>query len=356
MNTFPVGAVLNPLKSTPRRAAPVFSEIELKYPARLNAMALDPSQIAVSQQGVYTPGEIVFPIDIYKDVHVSVQPGGEITCSTESPRPQLIRHAALIMRNALGVADGLKIDVRSMDLRHCGLGSSSGLIAAVATAINELYGKPISATDLIPYLAQNHGEEIDDSTDHLQHVQCIGGSAASGLAPGGMTILAGESVPIASMIIDSNYTVVIGIPKHFAAPDARTMMDLEFAHIDKFVETGLKYKDRIGYRVVHETIPAMLKGDLRKASKLIFDYRFDYGSIENCAFAYPKIIDIANNIKSLYVDEIVDTLALSSVGPAFFAITKSPEQCAKIFEANELSVFNARIVNHGYRITNLVEI
>lgn len=354
MDTFIVGTVTNPLKKHTLTATPVFSEISLKYPSRLNAMALDPSQIGISENGIYTPGEIIFSIDLFKEITVGLRSDNEIVISNTSPRQQLIRHAALLMKHAIGANDGLDIDVITIDLRHCGLGSSSGLIASVASCINELYGNPISKTDLIAYLAQNHGEEIDGDDNHLQHVQCIGGSAASGLVNGGMKILAGESVPIASMNIDDLYTVLIGIPKDYSAPDAKVLMEQEISNMKKFIATGNKYKEQIGFRVTHETIPAMMQDDLRKASRLIFDYRFDYGSIENCSFVYPRMSEIAVNIRYLYENGVADTLALSSVGPAFFAITKFPEQCRDVFENNQLKVFDARIMNDGYEVINKI--
>lgn len=356
MDTFIVGTVTNPLKKHISAVTPVFSEVSLKYPSRLNAMALDPSQIDISEKGIYTPGEIIFSVDLFKEVSTKLYADKEIVISYASPRQQLIRHAALLMQQALGVNDGLHIDVKTTDLRHCGLGSSSGLIASVASSINELYGNPITKTDLIPYLAQNHGEEIDGRESHLQHVQCIGGSAVSGLATGGMKILAGESVLIASMDIDSSYTVLIGIPEDYSPADAQVLMALEILNMDKFVSTGNEHKEKIGFRVTHETIPAMVQNDLRAASQLIFDYRFDYGSIENCSFVYPRMIEVAEKIRYLYENGIADTLALSSVGPAFFAITKYPEQCKVGFENNGLKTLNTRIVNGGYEVTNKISL
>jgi predicted sugar kinase len=350
MNTFTVGSVLNPYKYNIHEVEPHFRAISLKYPARLNAMALDPSQIDVSAKGVYTPGEIIFSVDIYKDVSVTIRNDREIEISPTSPRRQLILHAVLLMRSALKIVNGFNIDVQTLDLRHCGLGSSSGLIAAVATAINELYGNPIDKINLIAYLAQNHGEEIDEDESKLQHVQCIGGSAASGLVSGGVKVLAGESVPIASMYIDSSYTVLIGVPNDFVAPDSKRLMELEIANMSKFIATGEAFRDKIGYRVTHETLPAMIKGDVRSVGKLIFDYRFDYGSIQNCSFVYPPVLDIAEKIRHLYEGGIVDVLALSSVGPAFFAVTRNPNETRLVFEQNNLRIYQAKIANEGYKI------
>lgn len=352
MNTFTVGTILNPLKSKLISSTPVCKQLTLQYPSRLNAMALDPSKIDVSGSGVYSPGEVIFSIALYKEITIKLREDFEVVISELSPRHQLIRHAALLMRGALRVKQGFDINVEAEDLRHCGLGSSSGLIAAVAVAINEIYGNPISKLELIAYLAQNHGEEIDSSNNELQHVQCIGGSAASGLIESGMTVLAGKSTPIGTMEIDESYTVLIGIPIDFVAADSKELMRLEMLNMKKFIATGDLYRDKIGYRVVHEMLPQMKRGSLKDASKLIFDYRFDYGSINNCSFVYPKMKEIAQNVRHLFENGIADVLALSSVGPAFFAITKLPDICESVFQENNLFVRRSKINNTGYSVIN----
>jgi predicted sugar kinase len=354
MNTFTVGTILNPIKSKLVSPTPVFEKLTLQYPSRLNAMALDPSRIDVNRSGVYSPGEVIYSIALYKIVNINLRRDCEIVISELSPRHQLIRHAALLMKDALHLKQGFNISVEVEDLRHCGLGSSSGLISAVAAAINEMYGNPIPKLELIAYLAQNHGEEIDGSISDLQHVQCIGGSAASGLIESGMTVLTGESTPIGTMLIDTSYTVLIGVPNDYVAADSKELMRLEMLNMDKFIATGNHYRDRIGYRVVHEMLPQMKRGNLREASRLIFDYRFDYGSIDNCSFVYPNMKRIAKNIRFLFEDGTVDVLALSSVGPAFFAITKKPNLCESVFQDNNLFVRKTKINNSGYTIINRV--
>ncbi|CAN5751946.1 hypothetical protein BH11PAT2_BH11PAT2_01760 [soil metagenome] len=352
MNTFSVGTITNPLKAVLDVRRPTFSTVQLQYPSRLNAMALDPSKINITEDGIYAPGEVIFSISLYKNVTMRVREDSEIVISESSPRHQLIQHAALLMRSALHTECGFDIDVEAEDLRHCGLGSSSGLIATVAAAINELFGNPIPKIELMAYLAQNHGEEIDGDSERLQHVQCIGGSAAAGLVEAGMTVLAGGSVPIGTMNIDNSYSVLIGIPNEFSAPDAQELMRLELLNMKKFLATGNTYRDLIGYRVTHEMLPNMKLGNLREASKLIFDYRFDYGSIDNCSFVLPRLNEIAVKVRVLFENSLADVLALSSVGPAFFAITKHPDECEKVFVENDMTVRRVRVNNTGYTILN----
>jgi len=356
MNTiFKVGKIINPLKNkVVGLRIPKYREVSLLYPARLNAMALDPSKIALSDDGIYSPGEIVFPISIYKKITATLRGDQQIIIKTNTNREQLVRHATLLMFDAFQIKFGITIELHSDDMKHCGLGSSSGMIAATACAINELYGNPISKMELIQYLAQNHGEEIDNDKEHLQHVQCIGGSAAAGLVKGGMIILSGQSIPIVSVPIESSVSVVIGVPIDFVPLDAKALMGLEMANMNKFIYTGQTYTEKIAYRLIHETIPSMKIGDLYKASKLLFDYRFNYGSIENCSFVYPRIVSIAKQIRYLFEEEKVRSLALSSVGPAFFAITDRIDECVDVFHKNGLRTYITSINNDGYHITHTI--
>lgn len=346
---FKIGRVLNPPVMS--RPTILYKKIVLLYPARLNAMALDPSKIAVNISGVYSPGEIIFSVEIFKKVSIQARKDRRIFIKTTSKRPRLLLHAARLMQKALRVKHGFDISVEvGEELRHCGLGSSSGLIASVAVGINELYGNPIKACTLMAYLAQNHGEEIDGDSKCLQRVQCIGGSAAAGLVKAGMIILSGVAVPVVTMNISDEYKVVIGIPKDFQAPDAKALMKLEIENMHKFIKTGKEYGPMIGYRILHETLPAMATGELEKASRIIFDYRFNYGSIRNCSFVYPRITAIASRVRHLFEDDKADTLALSSVGPAFFAITKQPKVCIQEFEKAGMRVFLTKINNSGYKV------
>ena len=157
------------------------------------------------------------------------------------------------------------------------------------------------------------------------------------------------------MSIPNDRHVVIGVPRDFRAPDAKTLMKLEMENMQKFINTGKKYGSTIAYQILHTVLPAMFEGNLKMASRVIFDYRFKYGSIKNCSFVYPPIVKIARNIQHIFNRPEVETLALSSVGPAFFAITKHPTSCRQIFEKIGMRVFLTKINNDGYRIIKKVK-
>lgn len=296
-------------------------------------MALDPSGITGNKNMIYTAGEVVFAVALYRRVTVRVTSGTGHAISTKSRHAPLIRHAAALLQRALQFTESLEIDeAADYEGSHCGLGSSSALIAAVAASINDLYGRPIPFPALIRYVAQNHGEEIDDSRDYLMPVQCLGGSAAAGMSTGSVLVLAGESTVVGAMSLSNDYRAVIGIPADYARVDAKTALEEEMKFFPQFADTGKQYGQLIAYRMLHECLPALAVGNLRLLGDLVFDYRFCMGSIENCSFLYPALTDVTRRLAPLKNSGVVEVLSISSVGPSIFAITKNPDQCVIAFE------------------------
>jgi homoserine kinase len=80
--------------------------------------------------------------------------GPAVQTTPDCDHPVLARHAALLMRTPLGTGERLRVQVSAPNLpAHLGLGSSSAQIAAVASAVNELYGRPVISRQLVKFLA-----------------------------------------------------------------------------------------------------------------------------------------------------------------------------------------------------------
>ena len=258
------------------------------------------------------------------------------------------------MCNALNVFPSLDIDVDDNDIpKHCGFGSSSSTISAVASAINELYSCPINDKDLIKYLASNHGEEISDNDEeNLKVVQCIGGGATNGLTEEGIIIIAGKSTAIAKMKYESE--VLIGFPNDFVQKDAKVLMELEEKNLWKFKKTGEEYAEKIAYDLLHKALPDMANGNIKELDDVVFDYRFNMGSNENCSFVYDGLMNISDKIRKLYENNDCEFLALSSVGPAFFVLVKNENQkkkCKEFMEKLDLKVIESSVCNTKYIVS-----
>lgn len=354
--TFEAGTIHNPCTVSKTPQVVPSRQMMIRYPARLEAMALDPAKIATNDSLVYTAGQIDVCVGLYKTVTATIDETkpSELVITPTTGRKTLVLHAARMMQKALDIHGQLTIDVKDeAGLRHCGLGSSSGTIASVASAINELYGHPITAHDLSLYCAQNHGEEIDGSDDTLTAVQCIGGSVVCGNYEGGIVVLAGEATPIAQVEVPTDYSVVIGVPNDFDHPDSLDLMQREEDNMDGFISTGEAYGPQIAYRLVHEVLPALALGNFAPCKSLVFDYRWDMGSIRNCSFVLPRINDIAEALRPLREDPAVMMLSLSSVGPGFFAITTDPARIRSLFEAQNMTTIETIVHNGMYEIGDI---
>jgi predicted sugar kinase len=346
-----IGAVFNPLDLR-GSFTPKFKEISIKFPSRLNAMAIDPSKITTNKNMIYTPGEVVFSIKLYANINVkTTSKKGQIKISKTSKRRNLIKHAVMLMRNTLKDNSGLEVEVdNDVELKHAGLGSSSRLISGVATAINEIYGSPVTHEKLARYVAQNHGEEIDRDNENLNPVQCIGGSAVSGLYSGGLFVITGETVVVGKMDISADKKVVLGIPKNYKEVDSKSQFDEEKKNLDKFLKTGKKYGSLIAYKILHQGLPSMKLNNLKPMGDIIYEYRFNMGSIKNCSYVYPPMVEITNNLRSLKEKQLVDVLAISSIGPTIFAITNNTFPVLIAFKEQGLETRITEIENDRYKV------
>lgn len=329
----------------------------LKYPCRLDAMAINPAAVCYNNSMVFTPGEVVISTKKYIIVTIKrIESKNELTISKTTRRKVLVKHAFHLMKSVLKFSESFYIDVNDDGIpKHCGFGSSSSTIAAVTSALNELYGCPITNDDLIKYLASNHGEEIsDDDEENLKMVQCIGGGATNGLVKSGIIIIAGKATVIAKMDYDGK--IIIGVPKDFELKDANYLMEKEEENLYKFKNTGELYSEKIAYNLLHKALPGIVNGNIKELADIVFDYRFNMGSIENCSFVYQNMVNQAKKIRKLYENNKCEFLALSSVGPAFFAVVKNKvqlEECTKTFANLNMNIMITEVNNDTYIVNDI---
>lgn len=333
-----------------------YLEIEINYPCRLDAMAINPAAVCYNDDKIFTPGEVVISTTKYINVKVKkIEDKKDIVISDNTRRKVLAKHAYYLMKDVLKFSDSLYIEVNDDDIpKHTGFGSSSSTIAAVAAAINEMYGRPIDNNDLIKYLASNHGEEVlDQDEDNLKLVQCIGGGATNGLTKEGIIIIAGKATSIAKMNYEGD--ILIGLPNDFQVKDAEFLMNEEEKNLWKFKRTGDMYSKDIAYNLLHKAIPGMINGSIKELAEVVFDYRFNMGSIENCSFVYPDMIKQAKVLRKLYENNYCEFLALSSVGPAYFVIVKDEKQkkkCKRVMENLNMKITETKVNNDTYKVVN----
>jgi mevalonate kinase len=146
---YPVGTVFNSI-SVDKSIRLLKQKIEIKYPTRLESMVFDPSKIESNDSHIYTAGQVNFTVCLFRTIKIEIlENSQELIIQGLGIRRSLIKHAYLLMKNALNFETGMKIEyIDDINLKHCGLGSSSATIAGVCCAINEIYGNPISKQNL----------------------------------------------------------------------------------------------------------------------------------------------------------------------------------------------------------------
>jgi len=349
---FTPGTTFVDLKNPPKNPIREFDKITIKYPSRLDSACTDPGKIyEYSSENLYPAGQINFCVDICKQITVKIRDDDRINISGLPQRRVIILHAVKLMQNALNIKNGFDVSIENdLELRHCGLGSSASIIQGVGAAINELYGNPIKPMDLIRYLAGNHGEEIDGDNKHLIQVQSVGGSGVCGHFRGGLIILTGRAVPIVAVDLPKDLKVVFGVPTKYAHPDANYLILKEVQNIPKFKKVSRDFAEKIAYRLLNEAIPELIDGNHKPMKDFIFDYRWDMGSIANCSYAYPEIMNIAEKMRPLKNDADVEFVALSTAGPGFFIVTRDIKKAENIFANLDMKTYVANIHNDKYKV------
>ncbi len=354
---FLAGTIFVDFKKYLGSPAPKYNFISIKYPSRLEAMSLDPSKIAEHfNDNIYPAGQIDFCVNICKTISIKLRHDNKVVISNPSSRKSLILHSARLMKKILNTKYGFNIDIKNdLELKHCGLGSSSSVIQGVAAAINELFGKPIKSLDLIHFIISNHGEEIDGDDNHLIQVQSVGGSGICGHYNGGLIINTGKATPIFRANLPSDFKVIIGVPEQFSYPDSNELMNREIKNMDGFKKTGYNFAGKIAYRLINEAIPGIIHKNYKPCKDLIFDYRWDMGSIKNCSFVCPEILGIAEKLRPLKNDPEIIFISLSSVGPGFFIISKNAERAQRIFSELNMKTYVTDIYNNKYKIIKTIK-
>lgn len=346
-----VGNVLVELRKPVSR--PPFRKITIKYPSRLDAACTDPGKLysVNPEDNIYPTGQINFCTNIYKTITVEPRKDNKIIIGGNYDRKSLIKHAVILMQKALDISTGFSVVVDTdIDLRHCGLGSSASAIQGVGAAINELYNNPIESMDLIRYLAGNHAEEIDGDDEHLVFVQSVGGSGVCGHYEGGLIVMTGRAIPIIRVNLPSELKIVFGVPNEYLHPDANRLIADEIKVSKNFKKASIDFSREITYRLLNQAIPELLDGNLKPMKEFIFDYRWNMGSIKNCSYAYPQIVELAEKMRYLRNDDDIDFIFLSTAGPGFCMITKNIEKAKSIFENLNMKTFVADIHNSKYEV------
>ena len=101
-----------------------YESIEINYPCRLDAMAINPSAVCYNDSMVFTPGEVVISAEKFINVKVKVMDADKkLEIGENTKRKVLVKHAYALMKDVLKFDDALYIDVDDKDIqKHSGFG------------------------------------------------------------------------------------------------------------------------------------------------------------------------------------------------------------------------------------------
>lgn len=339
--TYSVGEIINPLLDTLPPVQLHTRKAHVRVPARVDTFLCHHQYfVKPPRLQVYPVNSINFGIEQITEAQVQIRDDLEIVIAEDLKRPQLLKHAALIMLQTLNVRYGLTIKAQNLhSIQHGGLGSSAALITATAQAINKLFGEPLSQSQMTKLLAQNYGEETEQQ-GILSSMASIGGATATGLSSDNLIIIGGEAEIWFQGMLPSTYEAVFLYPKYIQNITGQVDMELYEKGFSMFREMGVQWGGIKESILREKIIPGLESGDFSSLFRHINMYTLGaYGDIplyfknrwsSHGIFFDSLIHQIFSRLfDSLHVDE--HCFFVSSGGPLIVVITHSADEvCEKL--------------------------
>jgi len=350
---FPVGKITTPLPSSAfnKETGETYNRVRIAVPGRLQCLIKDPVNLIKREPtGEFNYGEIAFGVDLMSHAEVVALPKEKgIFISEEVKRPGLVKHFAEVMVKSINYQNGIHIKAKNdFPYAHVGSGSSAALATATALAINKLAGEPIKMETLPLFLAQNYGEEIENTPELLTPVQCTGGTSLMALHGG--LIAVEDSKLVERMEIPENLMYVISIP-NFPKPDSQGAMAREAEAVFQHILDTARHMQPFFARNFEEMRQAIRAQAIHTIGKIIKKIDSDEAIMKGYNNMFPGISSQYEKLISYL--ERNDTLAtfISSAGPSFVTICPCSEQ-EKVTKQHEKiganNVIVSQPVNRGF--------
>jgi len=318
------------------RLSPVAGTVVVRAPARIHLTVLDMNRFSPDRPG---GGGIGFAIGVYCTAEVTCTESGIEIDYTREP---ILRHFVEAFRQVVGYTGGFKIRARDHQHEHVGLGSTSTILIAAANALNAAVGSPLTSDQLRLLLGCNFVEETAAGSVAFGFETGVGPAAST---HGGMAVMGDDLALVYQHAFGVGKQVYIAIP----ASDISSAGEKEFDLLMNKART-LDYRDRTlkSYLVLMDLIPALERGDLRKAGDVIWEIEFrgsKRAEVEHHGF------EIYSYMAALR-DAGLEFVGMSSVGPSIAVVTDRPEEeVAKILEKAGLRIAIATVVdNEGLKV------
>ncbi|MFA4876230.1 MAG: GHMP kinase [Methanoregula sp.] len=284
---------------------PKKGEVVVKAPARIHLTVLDMNRFAPDHPG---GGGIGFAIQCYCTAEVSCIKKG---VSIDYNRSVIVENFVAVFKKAVGYTGGFRIRVTDHEYKHVGLGSTSTVLIAVATAMNEAVGSPLTNTQLRKLIGHNYVEETADGSIAFGFETGVGPAVST---HGGMAVMGDELTLIYHHPFAEKKNVFIIIPP----TDISSAGTQEFDLLMNRART-LDYRDRElkAYLFMMDLIPALEDADLKRIGDVIWEIEFrgsKRAEVEHHSF---EIYHYMSRLREAGLEFV----GMSSVGPSIAVVT-----------------------------------
>ena len=248
-----------------------------------------------------------------------------------------------VFTKAVGYTGGFKIKATDHERKHVGLGSTSTVMIAVATALNKAVGTPLSNAELRTLIGHNYVEETADGTIAFGFETGVGPAAST---HGGMAVMGDELVLVYHHPFAEGKNVFIVVPP----TDISSAGTKEFDLLMNRART-LDYRDRElkAYLFMMDFIPALERGDLKKIGDVVWEIEFrgsKRAEVEHHSYRIYQYM-------SMLREAGLEFVGMSSVGPSIAIVTEKDRRAIqKILKPIGLEIAIAtKVDNDGLTVT-----
>jgi len=292
---------------------PVREKVHVRAPARIHLTVLDMNRFAPDHPG---GGGIGFAIQCYCTAEVRCT---KKAINIDYNRAPIIENFIQVFRKATGYKGGFSVKVTDHEHKHVGLGSTSTVMIAVATALNEAVGSPLTVTQLRHLIGHNYVEETADGNIAFGFETGVGPAVS---VHGGMALMGDELSLVYHHAFAEGKNVYIIIPP----TDISSAGTQEFDLLMNKART-LDYRDRElkAYFFLMDLVPALERDDLKKIGDVIWEIEFrgsKRAEVEHHSYGIYHYMNLLR-------EKNLEFVGMSSVGPSIAVVTSLDKNAMK---------------------------
>lgn len=307
--------------------------VTVRAPGRIHLTVLDMNRFSPGTPG---GGGLGFAIAVYAKATVRCLASGY---KIEYSRPAIIEHFLKLFSKVTGYTGGFSVEAQDHEYKHVGLGSTSTILMAVAAAVNQAVGSPLSRDQLRILIGHNYIEETEGGMVAYGFETGVGPAVSS---YGGMAVMGDELTLVYRHDFAADKHVHIVIPPSSISSAGEE----EFSLLMNKART-LDYRDREqkAYCTLMDFIPALNAGDLTRMGDVMWEIEFrgsKRAEVEHHSF---ELYHYMNRLRKAGLEFV----GMSSVGPSIAIITsQSAADIADILKSMDLSIaISTRVDNEG---------